>query len=354
MSQVLDCPGIDKIDVWSRSFSIKDTSIFSIESRKQPGQSLCDLPKIITDKSGKVEHGNKALYYGKNVPFIIDVKQTKDKLNTRLKLSFNPSKILHPYNLVQSTSEIKDVVKSIKSELKSAGILFDFEGESISRIDPAKQPIMDRSLSTYRPVYDFIDGLRMRQRGYDGHGYLFQTKEHQICFYSKGEELKNPTLDRMLRGEIRFLSSRSVRENTGISCLNDLYKTDCYEWNEFYNKHLNKRIFRYHLSDDVNESKVLDFDSEVERLQKYMFYEDGKKKRNGILKWLVALHFDLISVGIYSTDFFFDIMKKAGFTSRHINNVKRDFAEMMQTSVNKGNLVGVSVLINELKEKFAA
>lgn len=353
MSQDLDCPGIDKIDIYARSYTIRDTSIFGIESKKQPGQSIYDLPKIITDKSGKCEHGIKALYFGKKLPFIIDVKPTKDKLDTRLKLSFNPSKILHPYNLIQDTNEIKSVVSEIKKELKDVGIMFDVEGENISRLDPAKQPIMDRSLSTYRPVYDFMEGSRMKQRGYES-GYLFISSEHQICFYSKSEELKNQTLDRMLRGEVRFLSSRSVRENTGISCLNDLYKTDCYEWNEFYKKHLNNRIFKYHLPEGLDESKILDFDSEVKRLQRFMFNSDGKQKRGAILKWLVALHFDLILVGIYSTDFFFQIMKEAGFTSRHINNIKRDFSDMMQTSINKGNLLSVSVLINELKEKFAA
>ncbi len=330
-------PGIDKLHLFTQDFTILNSRVFGFGRTTKPGKDIHDLPVIMKDASGRIEHGNYGMFKGQKIPYTVSVN------SVGMVIQCNPSKIVHPYELMKSVDDVKNVVALIGSDMRDSGIKTDLSNTIMSRVDLAKQDFMVRSLDNYRMAYEFMKAKRMKQTGYDGTGYLWHNGGHEACFYDKGVESGIPDIKGLLRVEPRFTKARSVLSNLGLRTFSDLCKTDCYRWNESFNKYLNNRIFNV-----AGERTFIDFNSEVERLK------DLKSSgRNAILKYLVSVGMDTILLRFGSIDGFFNLMKEAGFSKETIKKEKVKMRDMI-TQISKSKFVSVSVLINELRQKFAA
>lgn len=329
-------PGVDKLHLFTQDFGILDSRVFGVGRSTMPGKEIEDLPIIMRDESGRIEHGNYAMFKGQKIPYVVSVNKVG------MIIQCNPSKIAHPYKLMDDVNQVKDVIKSIGEDMKESGIVTNITNSIISRVDLAKQDFMGRDLSNYRMAYEFLQGKRMKSKGYES-GYLFHNGQQEACFYDKGIESGISSINGLLRSEGRFKNSRSVCKNLGVKTFLDFCKTDCNQWNENYNLYFNDSIFR-----KAGEGTFIDFNSEVERLKALK-----ASGRNAILEYMVSVGMDTILLKFGSIDCLFDLMKAAGFSKETIKKERGKMRERI-TKISKSKVVSVSLLISELKKKFAA
>ena len=331
-------PGIDKIWLYTRDFEVNDKSVLDVNRDLKAGQKDEDLPLLFVDKKGEPMYGMKAKHIGKNqnLPYFASINKIG------LSVQFNPSKIIHPYQLLTDVNLISSISDQIESELYDIGIKFNPSDCGISRMDLAKQDLMSRDLTSYRTAYEFMDGKRMKSKGYET-GYLFENGNHEVCFYDKGIESKIKDAEGLLRVEPRFKDNDLIRKRLGYNTFADFLKSDANEWNEHYKKYLNEKIFR-----KSKQGYILDFNTELETLKSLK-----ERGNNSVTDYLLIVGIDLILLQFGSMDFLFDLMKKAGYHRNYIRTTKTKIQSLM-TSHSKGKIVSISTLINELQQKFAA
>lgn len=329
-------PGVDKIWLSTKDFSVKNGAALGFRKQTKPGQTEQDLPPIFIDESGNQYRGQQAEYRGQNCDFYLGVNQKG------LSLQFNPSKIIHKYNLLSDVNVVGEISKSIYQELNDVGINFNLNDTRVSRLDFAKQPFMDRHLSMYIPVFNHLEGKRMRGQEYDT-GYTFMNGRHESCFYSKGAETGLSDLDRMLRGENRWKDSSLIGKSLGFNRYSDFLKSDAYEWNEHYNRYLLDKIFR-----KPKQGQLFDFNNEVSKLK---YFKD--KGQNALNNYLIVTSLDYLLENFGKLDILWSIMKEAGYSRQFINTEKKRMRELIKLT-GKNKVVSIGTLINELIEKFAA
>lgn len=334
-SQSLLC-GVDMVHLHTRDFKVKDSRELFLDKSTFPNQNIEELPVPFYDDKGAVYCRKAQVQNRKNqIPYFISIDRRG------LSLQFNPSKARHAYNLNSDIYDIDLFSRQIAKDCQSIGLSFDLDNSKLNRIDLAKQDFTDRSINNYRSVFDFIQGKRMKQRGYEN-GYLVYNGESEACFYDKGIEQKNPLLVDFLRVESRFKTDKSIIKNLGINRYSDFLKTDCYVWNESYNDYLNKTIF-----DKYDDKLILNFDSEVAKL-KFLKQGQGAVYKHRNLRGMISI------IEMYgSMDFYYEVMAAAGFSTDGINKQKVKDIELLKLE-SKGSMISVSQLINELKQKFAA
>lgn len=337
--------GIDKIWLNTYDFKIENASIFDSKSDKRAGQTDLDLP-LLAKIGGQDVRASKLTFNTfkrkHEVPYYVCVSQPHFLDKPMMNIQFNPSKVLHPYNLVTDPKEVSMVCDQIQDSLSDFGIKLNLETALQTRLDFAKQDFMNRPLSNYNYGFDFIGGKRMKKIGYED-GYTFHNKSHEACFYDKGLESKNDSLIGMMRVEQRLKDSETINKFTGIKTLGNLLKSENEQWNECYKNYLNNTIFH-----QFKNKSILDIKSEVERFQKIR--SDG---RNAVLKYLVAVTLTHQISKMGSLEFLFTVMKEAGCSRANISETRKEIIKIMEYA-KPAKQVSVMTLINELQKKFAA
>lgn len=329
-------PGIDKIWLSTRDFDIANGQTMGFMKITKQGQDESTLPYLFKDRKGDAYSGSQALYKGQTLDFTVAVN------HLGLSLQYNPSKIIHPFNLLSDMDEIKRIDKQINYELKDVGIFFNSLTTNPTRIDFAKQDFMPRSIDNYFPVFNFLEGKRMRGQAYDT-GFTFENKRHEFCFYSKGHELGSCDLLDLMRAENRLKKPDVISKSLGYNRFSDFLDSDAVEWNAHYVKYLNEKIFR-----NERQGVIFDFDNEVEKLK--MFKSMG---RNAMNHYLITTSLDNILQSFGNLKFLWKIMDEAGFSRQAINKEKIKIRELLQMT-RKNKVLSIGSLIEELRQKFAA
>lgn len=329
--------GVDKIWLSTRDFQVRDGSLLGSTIKTKQGQKEADLPVILRDEQGKCFKGQQLEYRGQGkIDFYLGINQKG------LSLQFNPSKVYHPYNLMNDVNDLSTINKQISDELNEVGIRLNTLDCNLSRLDLAKQDFMKRDLITYYPVFEFLDGKRMRGQSYQT-GYTFMNGRHESCFYDKGEELKLQSIKGLFRAENRWKDTTLIRRSLGYSNFKDFLSSDCYEWTEHYNKYLDDKIFR-----KPKQGFIFDFDDQLSRLKYYK-----EKGRNAINNFLVETSLDSLLIYFGSINVLWTLMQEAGFSRQQIHNEKVRITEIIK-SKSRGKSINVAILINEIRDKFAA
>lgn len=340
MSKII-LPGIDKIWLQTQDFRVKDGEIFGYKRNTEPGEGFESLPKLFVDESGTIYQGQQAKYEGKygkkGIDYFLGINQRG------LSLQFNPSKIIHPYNLTQDTKQIESIGKEISKELNELGICFDLSKTRPTRIDFAKQDFLQRPIENYMPVFGYLEGKRMRGIAYDDTGYTFNNTRHEFCFYSKGREIQDESLYNMMRAENRLKDYSVISKSLGYNNYEIFLKSDPGHWNEHYVRYLSEKIFR-----KEKQGQIFDFENEVEKLK--MFKESG---RNALNNYLITTSLDYILLTYGNLKFLWKVMSEAGFSRQQINNEKHRIRGLLKLT-GKNKVVSIGTLIDELKQKFAA
>lgn len=329
--------GFDKLILTSKDFIIKDFSIFGQNRNISQGKNETDLPVLSID-NGTTQMENiraNSIYFNHDL-FNLTVNRNG------LQVIFNPSKILHPYELTTDFKELKKVGDRINTIMQQNKILTNFDNCIISRIDLAKQEIIPNGLYHYKPAFEFMRGKCMKNVGYEN-GYKWGNNSHEAQFYNKSIESKLP-FDDLDRLEAKLKKTKVVQQRTGLNNYGILFQSDNNHINSIYNGYLDSTIFR----NNIPNQMVLDFSSEVEKMKH--FKNSG---RNAILKYLVSNGLNDLINKFGSIETIFDIMKEAGFDKSSISRERKKLLDILDYSGNTSE-VNVRTLIQDLKYKFAS
>lgn len=330
--------GFDKLHLFSKDFIIKDTSIFGQNRNISQGKTEKDISIITIDKGSHMENIQANNIYFNHDLFNFSV----NRLGAQI--LFNPSKILHPYELLSDINEVKRVTGRITDIMSKEGIKLNITDTSITRIDLAKQAVTDRSLYSYRYAFDFMRGKRLKTVRFEG-GYRWGNNTHEVQIYDKGIESSLP-FKNLNRLEAKFKKTKYIQAKTGLNKLNDLFQTDNGYINGIYKNYLINTIF----DSQIKTQTVLDFNNEVQKLARFK-----EKGRNAVLNYLVASNIETLINKFGSIEVLFDMMKEVGFDKASISRQRKYIQEVLSYSCNNSTSnININVLINELKQKFAA
>lgn len=187
-----------------------------------------------------------------------------------LTVQFNPSKMLHPYEL---TADISAPVEAVKDLLHGLSVDVDTPSMRLSRIDLTKQAILPTPIEAFTQAFGALNGKRMKQRTQYPDGFQVGNGQRQVIFYDKHrEQLLNdpntPTPENLLRCESRFMKSAisNAKNGIGIGVLRDLMQVDAEYLTDVYNKNLLRNVFR--TAEGVQ--LTLEYGHEVDVLQSFL------------------------------------------------------------------------------------
>lgn len=330
--------GFDKLILTTKDFIIKDTSIFGINKNIPQGKKETDLPVLSID-NGTTQMENiraKNIYFNHHDVFSLSVNRTG------MQVIFNPSKILHTYELVTDFKDVKKVSDRINVIMAQNKILTNFDTCSISRLDLAKQLIIPNGAYRYKPAFEFMKGKRVKKVGYET-AFNWFNKSDEAEFYDKSVQSKLSFKD-LNRFEIRLKKTNVVQQRTGFNTYATLFQSDNNYVNSIYNGYLSTKLF----DNNIPMQLVLDFSSEVEKMKHFK-----NLGRNAVLKYLVSSNLDDVINKFGTIETIFDIMKEAGFDKSSISRERKNILDILDYS-STTTKVNVRTLIHDLKYKFAS
>ena len=183
--------------------------------------NLTILPKFtVTDD---IKFNNHLLYQSSHTlkyhPLNFNSSPVNLKNNSRIYLQTSLPKIKNHirgennYNLNPVHSEeIPGLLKFIFDDLDSKGIMTDFEGSEISRLDTFINIQTENNYSDYTRVFNELSFSRKRNINFGGETFLFHNKSTELCVYPKTKELElhNVKAEKnLMRFENRFLNKKS-------------------------------------------------------------------------------------------------------------------------------------------------
>lgn len=344
--------GIDKIALTTKDFGVKNLSsdYFGIDtSTKQGGAKP---PYLLTDQAGKTVEAWKAYH---NSARGIGNYTISDK---GLLISFNPSKLFNPYQLISTTDKnYPGAFEMINQEMRQIGISCNLAEMRPCRIDIAAQNEMKFPLHHYADAFRLLKGSRMKnQREYEG-GFLFGNTQNQTMFYDKQKELEYQNIGgilqgekNLLRGEVRQLNAKSVGKLFNISTIADFNSLASSDIDNIYKTFLNKRIFsRQYISDQLQ----LDFDTELQILREYR----KEKPRLAWKLYIMESNLDMILLKHGSIENFGLFLMEAGYERTAAHRIKNEIKKMLSKKANHDTRRGeitTATLLTELQDKFAA
>jgi len=350
--------GIDKLMIDTIDFQVKEvnSSIFGIDTTIHQGGDEGELPYLFTDKRGREVRANKIYHNPKDGKGVANYTiQRLRNGNTGLMVQFNPSKIIHPYNLVEVNSKnYKDALEKVEGDMNSIGIQANLSNMTINRIDIAKQSQMNLPCNQYQDAFRLLKGVRQKHISMEG-GYYFKNKSTEAIFYDKRQELKYHKMENILlgeknfmRAEIKALNKVSVASVMHINTLGSLCQVDTSDINTYYNKYINTRVFG---KENESVQTIIDFDGEVGIMKHYL-----SMGRGGWEKYLYTEGLDICLLKFGGIDGFAKLLTEAGMQRSNLSKSKQKIEKMLQEKAKADkirNNITPSTLIAELKEKFA-
>lgn len=342
--------GIDKINLYTGEFSISSNHSLTIQ------------PMAYTPNSPEQKE-EPTLWRGQ--------KGSKAFLNTDLynltisekgfSLGFNPSKIMHPYDLTNDTYQVQELWDNVRTDLKAKGVIIPPDkGLKVSRFDMAQNSQMNLPIAYYSPLFKSMRGKRMSNREYPS-SYYFANKSRELNFYDKSEEVTNrtksgtapiPIEPRLMRAELRAKKRDTVGRIYRVNDLESILSVGEAYRVEKYKHTLQSQIFCNGNNREQLQLFVLDHDKELTKIVALK----KKHPRGSISKYLHHKVIDTLLQDFGNLENFRQILREAGYTREYTYRVVKGLQEVIQamsffqTPNQKENL---SKLYNEVYTKFA-
>lgn len=332
--------GIDKLVLTTRDFSIKNVSVLGQNRNIPQGKTEEELPVLGIDTGfGHMEmiRANSVYFNDETGIFNFSVNRTGAQV------IFNPSKILHDYNLVTDLKQVKKAGDLVTKRLHDQGINLTLDSASVSRLDLAKQDIMTRGIYGYSAAFSFMRGKRMTSTGYKD-GYRWGNTQHETTAYDKGIESNLP-IENLIRVEGKFKTTKTVQKRSGIKNYADILQSDSGHLTDIYNRYLNDVLF----GKNVSFQTSINFEQEVEKLKYFK-----QKGRAAVRDYLICNSINGLISQYGSIDVLFDIMDKAGYSKGQISKERQKIYALMQIGNGQVSEISIPALINELRLCFAA
>jgi hypothetical protein len=228
--------GIDKLILTTTDFSVSDVDHPELET--DLGLRGREQPHLYTDECGNVVKARKTWYNQEESIVSMTINANG------LQVITNPNKHFHPYELMTETEKLSIVANNVMRVLNDVGIQCNIEDARVSRLDLAKQEYMPQPVSFYGEAFKAIRGKRQEKKDYPD-GFYFFNKQHEVCFYDKGKQMKLPANKNFMRGEVRFKKTEVVQKMTdGVNSFKELKISGITHLTGCYNNYLEKQVFR--------------------------------------------------------------------------------------------------------------
>ena len=332
--------GIDKLVLTTKDFRVTDATHLNITGlTKKAGKS--ELPD--SEMKAIFQVGTNPIYGSKAY---INTEQFNLNINpTGLQIICNPSKMVHPYHLVQDENAIEKQVLSIEKECRKIGVSFDSMNMALSRVDIAKQNDLPRMFAHYDAA---LVSLRMKgapksKAVYNYQSYSMGNKQNEVIFYDKFKELKNQN-SAFCRAEYKLKTTSSVRKHLTAYCFKDLLANTLESWLSAYDSFFEKMIFR-----NDNQTKLTFDVTGLSNLIQTMVSNNPKGK--GLINKVNSIIgaksiYDEIGLDAYLHLF------EPYLDERTIRRQRNQLIQLAHQSKIIGRPINVQVLIDELKNTF--
>jgi hypothetical protein len=344
------------------SLGIDKISIYTSEFKVLKGHSLTIQPMPYTpSKEDKRE--DPILWKGqKGAKAYLNMPYYNLSINEKgASISFNPSKMLHPYNLTNDTHQVLELSDNIIDDLEANGVLLPPKKElRVSRFDMAKNVQMNLPIQFYSPLFKSMRGKRMSNKEYPS-SYYFANKSRELNFYDKTEEVSSRTTsgqppiivpERLMRGELRAKKGITVGSIYRVNDLESILKVGDQYREERFKSTLKNQIFANGNQKEQLQIFAVDYDKELRHLKAYK----ERYKRGSIDKYLSDKGVESLIDDFGNLDNFRNMLLEAGYQREYTYRIIREieeriqYASFFQTENQKEN---ISKLYNEVYTKFA-
>lgn len=336
--------GIDKLRLVTKDFVLSDYTLFDgMPKKRKAGQTYGDLAPYMVDLKGEKVYERLIMV---KPDYTISVNEKG------LSLIVNPSTIVDPsgFHLVNDLDQVDAILKGISDSVsRDLQTRFDYREMRVSRLDLATQQHMDQPISNYRPVFSLLGSKAMQDKKYNySTSYNFGNKAREVNFYDKGLQLgRNDVLD-LMRGEVRLLTTKEVKDALSLNSVSDLLKFDEGDLNSIYKDFMQGDVF----GDAQKDSAMkINFKKLYEKLETAKKESDRYYISNTIKEIGLAT---LCSVD-GALDMFEEALKRLGNDRSVISRNMKKLRDLKGTGISlKNYTVSPMVLLKELKMKFAA
>lgn len=271
-------------------------------------------------------------------------------------LKFNPSKALHPYELLTDPKGMDPVLDTVRRELDTLGLQLDLDGSKLARVDLTKQAVMDQPAAAFGTAFAMLRGKRMTGTAYPD-GYTFSNSRRKAVFYDKRRELLNSypdtdAPDNLLRAEVRWTHPKAVgdnRQGLGIGTLSALREADPDQLSARFNRFLNSSVFRLSDGDQLS----LDFAGEVDTLRAYR----EAHPRGGWQRYILTEGAEVVLLRFGSYELLRQALLAAGWSRSQTYTIIDQLRTAMQRKAfmdTRRKRTTVARVIDQLRHTFAA
>lgn len=342
MIHTLQNIGIDKISLHTFDFQVINAQKSGLrikphEINLETGEQ--ESEDLFLDASGTQFKGQRA-YFNEDDLYQLDIS------NRGMRITFNPSKYLHPYNL---TDDPRGAWSEIENNLKNRGITGAWSEANVTRLDLAKNVTLKQPCLSYNPVWDLLNVKRTKNPSTYPDGYATHNNSTGVNFYNKGKEAKETKLgNNTMRGELQWKKKASVRSNSGIYTMNNLLEVGSTDLEKAYSMKMSNDVFR---SDDVNGQQIIPFNDTYVLFQQLV--KESRRSAVNKLKAIISTQYIIQDLG--GMEAFKLMLKQEGYSRSVINDhIKQASKELMQGSRLRSSCSVVGTLYRELHQKFAS
>ena len=336
--------GVDKVGLHAKDYVVKSLNGWSKKGGEKVGE---DPPVFLRDGDGQPVPG---------AGFFLNAGQVNVDLSPKgLLVSFNPSKVLHPYHLLTDPAEVGRIGDNVQATLQRNGVLVNVNAMQAVRVDLAKQAQLTHPLNAYGQALGHLQGKRMTGHQYPD-GYSFRNTQREHVFYSKTRELHEKSgmaipESRLGRMEAKWKKGRPLAKDFQFSSFGDLRKADPHHLTAVYRDALHRDVFR---TDPKAVQLILSFDTEVSILRGYL--DAG---RGGAYRYLLDLHTGPHVAALGGWDAFGQLLRDAGMPDRTARYTLQQLRSQAQRAAfvnarRDAKAVNVHTLIEELRHTYAA
>ena len=333
--------GIDKIQATSKGFQVNDITHFGIvPNYKKQGERDSEQMFLFTC-AGQQIYGARAFHNAPkemgNLSISIDFRGCE--------IIYNPSKLLGKYSGELATpEEVHQTAGVIEKYLSEIGLSTNLSSYKLTRVDIAKDRLMDDKVFTYHQALNILEGKRMKEQVQYPDGMRLGNSSRQDCFYDKGLEIKpEDGSTNLMRGEFRLLKADPVQKVLNISHLSQLKDISAKDLSAIHSNHIAKDL--YHAG-DVNQVSF-DFMSDVTLLKS--FKEQG---RNAFRRWVMICGVEQL-VSTYGMDGIKKILQEV-FDRSAVKKNMNEIRNLVQVNSFRSDKPTLSTKYEEIRTKFVA
>lgn len=332
--------GIDKLTLTTTEFSITDVKPLNIQPvMKFAGQdTVNEANNFLFKCNSEPVYGSKAF---------LNTDDFQVNINGfGLGVTFNPSKYLHPFELLTNSALLADVCQDVENKLAEACIRLSLNACKVSRVDIAKQAEMPRQVSYYAPAFDQMKfkGVRSNNVNHGAETFSTRNKTVEACFYDKRKELNPAGMpSNFMRAELRLRNSGGVKRYAGVSNLGQLIQMNQEGWNYVYTDYLGRKVFA-----DNTEQLTFDY-AGLDALVNFLVTSNPDKRGHittAVEVIGVKQVFDQIGIDKFLAAFIPYV------DASTIRRAKQRLLERAKLSEFVSTPVNTLELINELKHQF--